>query len=172
MPPRNWKQETRPGHGLRRSQRTKVISFDLAAEVRQLWNALAIHHGRPLNGLAPWAIAELAKHGVKVGKRPPEMGTGLRKPKAKYLSANKYSPEEKVLWAELKGEHGCGWAGVLTLALIELYWREPVVLANGNLPQVRRRQRDYFEGDGGEEALEGAEDLAGTRQHHLRSFGE
>lgn len=51
-----------------------------------------------------------------------------------------------MLWAELKEEHGCGWGGVLTLALIELCWREPVVLANGNLPKVPRRRDDFDEG--------------------------
>lgn len=146
MPPRDWKRETRPAYTLRRSRRTEVINFDLAAEVLQLWIALAMHYGMPLNGLAAWAIAELAKYGVRAGKRPPDMGIGLKKPKAKYQAANKYSPEEKVLWAELRDEHGCGWGGVLTLALIELYWRHPVPPASGNLPKVPRRRHDFDEG--------------------------
>ena len=138
----DWKRGTQPGTGLRRSNRTKSVNCDLPDEVFQLWSALAIHHKRDLNDVAPWAIRLLAEQGVKVGKRPPDMGAGLKKPKQRFQSTNKYAKEERDLWKSLKPAHGGSWASVLTAALVELYWREPVPCTLGNLPPVPRRLKD------------------------------
>lgn len=118
--------------------RTVAINFDLAAEVHQLWVALSIQWEMPLNGLAAWAIEELARHGVKVGKRPPDMGVGLKHPKEKFQSGNRYSKKESELWEEMKKrKYGRGFAEVLTVALIELYWRRPVDLSIANVVSIK-----------------------------------
>ena len=142
---RFWDRETQRGTGLRRSNRTEPVNFDMAAEMQQLWAALAIHHQRPLNDVAAWAIGLLAEQGVKVGKRPPDIGAGLKKPRERFQSTNKYSKDERALWNALKGTHGGSWGSVLTAALVELYWREPVPCSLGNLPPVRKHDDDDSE---------------------------
>ena len=119
--------------------------------MQQLWSALAIHHKMPLNGLAGWAVCELSQHGRKVGKRPPDLGVGLKKPRKKFQSGNKYSQEEWEVWKKLKGTYPGGWAGVLTVALSELYWREPVDIRIANLATAQARH--HPESEEGEEMV-------------------
>lgn len=148
MPPRDWKRETRPGPGLRRSNRIKVVNFSVSAEVDQLWRALALHHGMPLNGTLAWALEELAKRGVTNGKRPPDMGAGLKEPLRMAQAGNKYSAGEDALWQTLATKYRCGRFGVATLALIELYWREPTSLSVANLSSQPRRYKEIVDVNG------------------------
>jgi hypothetical protein len=131
-------RETGDGRdGLHRTGRTEALVFDLAAEVQQLWNALAIHYEMALNATAAWALVLLNEPGEKVGKRPPDLGVGLKRPKHKFPAGNRYSKEEKELWIKLKSIYPGGYAGVLTAGLVELYWKEPVDLRQGNLKKPR-----------------------------------
>ena len=49
-----------------------------------------------MSDVAVWAIGLLAEHGVKVGKCPPDMGAGLKKPRERFQSTNKYSKDERA----------------------------------------------------------------------------
>lgn len=132
-------RETGNGQWLRKSLRTEVIVFRLSAEVQQLWNAMSVQYEMPLNGVAAWVIGELAEKGNKNSRTPPGLGTGLRRPKEKVQSGNRYTKEEKAAWSLMRAQYRVGWAGVLTIALFEQYWRRPVELSLGI---IRRREFD------------------------------
>jgi hypothetical protein len=146
--PREWNRGTADGSKMRKTRRTEQIGVRITEELDQLLKALAYHHEMPLNGLIAWALKELAAHGVRVGRRPPDMGIGLKRPKARVQATNKYSAEEDILWKELKATFGCSYPEVLALALIELYWREPVVLRKGNVGSHPRSREEGLKGDG------------------------
>ena len=141
MPPRDWKREVEPGNGILRTNRTKQVNIRIRADLERLWKAEKRHHRMPQNAIIAWALSLLE---LKNGEANPDrldLAHGMRRPDNIVSCTTMVSETEDKLWQRLAVRHQCARKEIVRLALLELYWHEPVDLQAVMLRDSRRHAR-------------------------------